>query len=134
MRTQDEIVARIEERKKEDLLGFEISEYLAYLDYEHAKPYLKEGVTEKEWKECATLKTPREEILEYLPFAWEKANGERGISAERSVMHIIAWLWLDKSDILEKVEKMYEDEYCDYGKAILQFVGDHLGYVKKEGE
>ena len=41
-RTQNEIIKRIEARKERDMFGFEWQEYVAYLDYEHAKTYLKE--------------------------------------------------------------------------------------------
>ena len=39
MRIQEEIVKRFHERKENDLLGFEIDEYLSFLDYEHENPY-----------------------------------------------------------------------------------------------
>ena len=31
---------------------------------------------------------------DYMPFAWDKANGCRGLSALRSLIHFAAWLWL----------------------------------------
>ncbi len=54
MKTQAEIVARFEARKKADVLEFEVGEYINCLDYEHAKPYLKPEATEVEW-DRATL-------------------------------------------------------------------------------
>jgi len=50
-----------------------------------------------------------------MPFAWEKANGCRGISASRSLRHMVAWLWLDGQDeFLEKWNDLRDYEY--YGK------------------
>jgi len=42
MRTQEEIVKRISERKKNDMFGWEFDGYIRRLDYEHAKPFFEE--------------------------------------------------------------------------------------------
>lgn len=111
MKTQDEIVARIRTRKKHDFFGFETSEYLDYLDFAHAKEFLKEGTTPEQWEKVhSKAKTPEEAIKDYMPFAWDKANNCRGISAGRSICHMIAWLWLDGKDWPEL------EDYGYYGK------------------
>ena len=126
-RTQDEIVARIEERKGNDFLGWERSDYVAYLDFPLVKPFLKEGTTPEQWRVNTT--DPRENILDYMEFAWDKANSERGISANRSISHCMAWLWLAGEDaLLEKVEHEYNTNYCYYGKPILEMICDHFGW------
>lgn len=112
MRTQEEIVKRFHERKANDMLGFEVNEYIPYLDYEHAKPFLKKDVGEEEWKQ--EKMTPVEKIKDYMKFAWEKANDCRGISAGRSISHMIAWLWLDGQD--KFLEENNTEEYEYYGK------------------
>lgn len=123
-RTQEEIVSRIEERKAGDFFGFEINEYLGFLEYEYVKPYIKEGTTEVDWKSGTFPSDPVEQIKNYMPFAWEKANNQRGISANRSVMHMIAWLWLAGED--ELAEWASDDEnYYHYGKPILMKICDH---------
>lgn len=43
------IIAKIESLKDTDFLGFKISDLIGYLDYEHAKPYLKPEVTADQW-------------------------------------------------------------------------------------
>ncbi len=111
MRTQDEIVARIRDRKEHDFLGFEVSEYIDYLDYAHAKEFLKDDTTEERWEKVRKgTKTPAEAIKGYMPFAWDKANNCRGISAGRSIQHMVAWLWLDGKDWPEI------EDYEYYGK------------------
>jgi len=121
MRTQDEIVERIKKREKDDLFGFETSCYINFLDYEHAKPYLKPDVTENDWHKSD--KSPKEEMIDYMEFAWDKAKGCRGISAGRSIMHYEAWLWLDGA------ENLFEDieDYQYYGKDILVDICKYLG-------
>ena len=39
MRTQEEIVARVKERKTEDFFGFEISDYVTRLTFENAQQF-----------------------------------------------------------------------------------------------
>lgn len=113
-RTQDEILKRLETRKKNDMFGFEWKEYLYYLDYEHAKPYVKDNITKEGWEE-STEKEPAEKIKSYMSFAWKKANDCRGISTGRSLSHMVAWLWLDGQDeFLKKWNNLEDYEY--YGK------------------
>ncbi len=106
MRTQKEIIARINSRKKEDFLGWEINEYILYLDYDHAKEFLKPESTQKQWEQKET-KPPADAIKDYMPFAWDKANNCRGLSASRSICHMIAWLWLDGKDWPELQDYQY---------------------------
>jgi hypothetical protein len=124
MKTQDEIVKRFEERKQDDFLGFEISIYLDYLDYQHAKPYLEDDATEEQWKDATKdIKNPKEAMIDYMSFAWEKANDCRGISASRSLSHFTAWLWLDgDNDIWPTLEN-----YEYYGKDQLVTICKYLG-------
>lgn len=121
MKSQDEIVARVEARKGEDVFGFEVSMYIPFLDYAHAKPYLNDDVTSEQWKKES--KTPREKMVDYMPFAWEKANDGRGISAWRSLAHCVAWLWLDgDTEIWPTLE-----DYEFYGKPQLIEICKYLG-------
>lgn len=130
MRTQDEIMRRIETRKKFDIFGFEVSEYVDYLDFDHARPFLTEEVTEQIWKEEAdNLDTPVERMHDYMAFAWGKANDCRGISANRSIMHCIAWLWLAEEDkLLAQVKDEFRGNYHSYGKPILEIICEHFDW------
>lgn len=110
-RTQEEILKRIEERKVDDFLAFEIGEYVDFLDFNHAQPFLKEGTKKEDWK---YLTDPIKKMREYMDFAWDKANGCRGISANRSISHMVAWLWLAGED--EFLKELEDIEYEHYGK------------------
>lgn len=123
-RTQDEIVARIEERKEQDFFGFEVGDLVQYLDFEHAKPYLKDEATPEKWEQHRETKDPIDCIKDYMNFAWEKANECRGLSANRSICHMTAWLWLAGEDALvEWVDD--ERNYRYYGKPALERICDH---------
>jgi len=94
MKTQKQIVERINSIKEADFFGFRVGTLLEMLDFEHAKPFLKEGVTESEWD--LTERTEgwvKKTMLEYMGFAWGKANNCRGISAGRSMAHYQEWVW-----------------------------------------
>jgi len=127
MRTMDEIVARINEVKERDWLGTEVGDMLPYLDFEHARPYLKADTKAEAWdvpERGAT--SPLDEIRDYMPFAFEKATGHRGISASRSISHMRAWSWLAGDDAALAI---CDDEslYPNYGMPILLRLCEHFG-------
>lgn len=124
MKTQFEIVEQIIERSQYDFFGFEWHEYLRALDFEHVKQFLKEDQKEEDWKaDLACEANILAQMKEYMPFAWEKANNCRGISALRSIMHYEAWLWMLGEEDLAK--KIYDYEY--YGKDELREICFFLG-------
>lgn len=126
MRTNQEILDRIEERKDIDVFGFETSDLIARLDFELAKEFLnpehRDGLKEQ-WE---PLPRDRESILaqmlDYMPFAWGKANDERGLSASRSMFHYMAWVWLAGDDLGELTD------YEFYGKDNLVKICEHYGW------
>lgn len=128
-RTQKEILAKIDEWENQDWMGTKRSDLIDYLSFENAKQYLKEGVTEKEWTERDLL-TPAEEIEKYMEFAWDKANNFRGISAGRSLEHMMAWLWLDGQDEFLKENDINNYEY--YGKPQLVAICELYGLDSKK--
>lgn len=118
-RTQEEIVARLKviEERGDDFMGTIRSDMVDYLDYEHAKPFLKEGVTLEQWNDAKQV-DPLIELRGYMPFALDKAEGHRGISAGRSIQHMQTWLWLMGDDeLLEFAEN--DNNYPNYGVPIL---------------
>lgn len=127
MRTQDEIIARIEARKNDDMFGFEWPYYLGSLSFEAARPYLKPDATPDYWPPIKDVAAIRQEAIDYLPFAWEKANKCRGISANRSVMHYQAWLWLLGEDWGDALM----DDYEFYGKPQLERITRFFGLDPK---
>lgn len=100
MRTDDEILARIEAVSTDDWMGTQIGNLLVRLPFDKAKPYLNPDAVADDW----TVQ-PRDresliaEMLNYMPFAWDKANNSRGLSAGRSMDHFMAWTWLAGDDL-----------------------------------
>jgi len=127
VRSQEEIVEQIHHLNdnEDDFFGHKRSDLLGYLDFEHAKQFLKPEATKDQWD---FIPSDRESILkqmeEYMSFAWDKANNCRGLSAARSMDHYTAWIWMLNDD--EHFDEL--DEYQFYGKDNLRKICDHYGW------
>jgi len=128
--TQAEIFDRLELRRPDDFFGFEWHEYVVYLSPEDFRKLLEPDATMTDEEVGEALKDlSREQILckmeEYMPFAWEKANDFRGISAARSIAHYVAWTWLaGDRELSSKLEQGYEF----YGKPQLVMICEFYGW------
>ncbi len=124
-RSQADIVSRIEAIKSTDFFGFRTSDLIGFLDFEHAKPYLKPEATAANW---TAISSDRNSVLktmeDYMDFAWEKANDCRGISAGRSMAHYTEWVWmLGDENLFGNLER-----YEYYGKDNLVKLCQHYGW------
>lgn len=88
--------------------------------------YIKEVESGEESWEMET--DPVKKILDYLGFAYGKVEDERSLSAERSIYHMLAWVWLTGDDKFFKEIESEADHYTDYGKAILDKIANKYGY------
>jgi hypothetical protein len=122
-RTSAEIKARYEV-VSQHFLDFQGGDLLTYMDFEDAKPFLNDGVTAEQLVEARSAPTPLEEASAYLPFAWEKANGCRGLSAGRSIDHFKAWFWLAGYDVDDDFDRRYQY----YGKPCLVTASELVGF------
>jgi hypothetical protein len=125
-RTADEIVQQIEVVQAEDPFGFQRDMLLPALPFALAAArYLKPGTTAVEWEAVRTADVEQvtEAAKRYLTFAMDKADQHRGISANRSVAHYQAWLWL-----LGKDDRIDWEAYPRYGAPILRRVAEVMGW------
>jgi len=102
MRSDEEIVARIAQIVRDglDWLGTEQLELISRLPYGRAKPFLREEASAENWRpRPRDRESVLNEMLEYMPFAWDKAKNCRGISASRSMSHYAVWVWLLGDDL-----------------------------------
>lgn len=123
IRTQEEIVQRLRTNSTRDPLGWAVNDLMEWLKYEHAREFLQPDVTIDEWAALLAPKPVREQMIEYMPFAWEKANGCRGISASRTLGHYANWLWLLGEDQLAASLEKYEYYGKDHLVKICAFLG-----------
>lgn len=127
MRTQEEIIGRTREKYKVDILGFEWHQYLLALTPASVcslrGEIVKSDVDVAKWKQSFSCDADiRTAAVDYMAFAWEKANNFRGISAGRSMAHYTAWLWLLGEDGFDDL-----DDYKFYGKNELVRICEYLG-------
>ena len=127
MRTQQEIKQRFLDRKEKDFLGFEVDEYLMAMSSETLESLRGNGIkNDADLSEHEPQWSSNDELLEtcrdYMSFAWDKANDCRGISANRSVGHYIAWLWLLGENQFDDLM----DDYEFYGKPQLVRICNYL--------
>ena len=135
IRTAEEIKNKIKDGFSTDVMGwFSIYDIMTALPFEEvvdelSLEFLQQRNAKEVWEEEVRLKT-REDVIRvmknYLEFAWDKANNERGLSADRSIHHYIAWAWLIDDELYEKIVEMYENNYYPYGKPILQYIEEWL--------
>ncbi len=122
MRTDEEILARIN-KIENDFLGFSTSDLVRCLPFEQAKPFLTDSAKEEEWTvEPHDRESLLARMLNYMPFAWGKANNMRGISAARSLSHYQEWIWLAGDDLGDFSDYQY------YGKDELVRICEHYGW------
>lgn len=128
VRTQQEIKERFE--KANDVFGTQRGDLLGYMEFDFAKPFLKEDYVsevqagKEEWEVDTD---PKYEILNYLEFAYGKALGERGLSAARSMLHFKTWIWLESKEFYSDIIDDMED-YDNYGIGVLDKISKHYGY------
>lgn len=127
-RTQDEIVARIRGYGNTDFFGFKIGLMIGYLDFDHAKEFLKPEVSASEW-EISKLDDEAivNEMREYVVFAFDKIEGHRGISSVRSVQKLAEWAWLVGRDDVSKVVAS-EANYAPYGAPAIAHLCKEFGF------
>ncbi len=75
-----------------------------------------------EW-EPSSDESIRKEAVDYMEFAWDKANNFRGLSAGRSMDHFTSWLWLLGDNEIWSSLQQYEY----YGKDNLRRICEFLG-------
>ena len=122
-RTDDEILARIDFIKSRDSSGFESRDLVTCLDFQTAKREFDVNAEESAWE--VVSREPVDVIArmrDYMPFAWDKANNRRGLSAGRSMSHYSAWTWLAGDNLGNLLD------YEFYGKDKLVLICNHYGW------
>ena len=128
MRSAEEIIARLSDPSVQDraFFGTETSDLLSVLTKDEQVAYKQQlldmgaslGYESQPRDRESLLKT----MLGYMPFAWEKANSYRGLSALRSMSHYMAWTWLAGDDFGDL------SDYEFYGKDHLVKICNHYGW------
>lgn len=116
MRTEEQILARIEQVKAKDWLGTSQQSLAVFLSAESVRPLMPDDEDLADWKAASKERTAIvAKLTSYMEFAIGKATGHRGISAGCSIEHFQAWLWM-----LDDYDKIDWDKYTNYGAPILR--------------
>jgi hypothetical protein len=129
--SEDDIARFLDNR--DDIFGFEAGVLTMFLPWEKIKHLYKEDFvkqvdagTEDFPPPITSIEEAAQDFLDYMVFAWDKAESQRGISASRSISKLFAWLSVmgrkDLADILNKNEL-----YNPYGAPALIAVCDAMG-------
>ena len=130
MRATEEILSRIAEVEKDDWMGTQRSDLVCYLPWSAAASFLKDGATEDAWDPAAAdSESVRNDMQNYMEFAWSKANNCRGISASRSIDHMRVWLWMLGRDA---ASVWVDATYYNYGKPQLRAICEAFGWDWKQ--
>lgn len=123
-RTPGEIVERILDITPDvDWMATRRNSLVAFLDFEHAKQFLGDEVTPERWEALRDF-DPIAVAREYLPFAIGKAANHRGLSAGRSIEHLMEWAWLSADP---KFIAALDAGYPQYGTPILKAISEAIG-------
>ena len=115
-----------------NMFEFRTEILIYYISFQTAKRFLKESAVKEyesgkeEWTVITDINETVQDFLDYMVFAWGKAEDERGISASRSISKLSVWLWmLGRQDLVEKIND--SSLYNPYGAPALIVVCEELG-------
>lgn len=141
MRTQQQVVERIKslEDGAVDYFGHQREVLYPYLDFTNAKQFLNSGAEKEQWEIDGIPLSPLNERIKadmqsYISFAWDKALHHRGLSANRSIDKIKAWLWLLEDEELLRQIETEQIHFQQYGAPILAAVCAKYGFASPSGE
>lgn len=134
LRTQEEIATRFAQlQNSKEMFDFRSEILVNYVTFENVKLYLEEEYLKeveagtKSFEEPITdIEKCANDFLDYMKFAWGKAEDERGLSAMRSIQKLDMWLWIMSRDDLCKI--ITDDNlYNPYGAPALIEVCNQMG-------
>mgnify|MGYP001590173923 CR=1 FL=1 len=92
--TQKAILKRIVQIADKDMFGEYRPRLIGFLDYEHVKPFLKDGVKEEDWEQSGEADL-RSQLHDYMEDWWrQKVEDGRGISVHRGRAQVVNLLFL----------------------------------------
>ena len=105
-------------------VDFRIEVIAHYVQYNLLEAYLRLD-SAKNLKYINSVEEAAQDFLDYMNFAWGKAQNKRGLSAARSIEKLAMWLWLLNREDLAAIIK-HESLYEPYGAPALIKICDIL--------
>jgi len=123
MKTQEQIIEKIKNAPDSFVGHFTQDALMDYVTGENAaKHNCTAGlISAEEWQNEVTKPVERDSIVqrmrEYMVFAWEKWEDDRGLSVARAHVKFLAWVWLlgDEDEVEEhEIPSEYFCNVCDF--------------------
>ena len=118
--------------RETDFLNFGREVAVDYLTFNECREFLKDEYIQKvkagelEYKRISDVNEAAQDFLDYMVFAWTKAVDERGLSAERSIIKLSAWMEiLSRKDVANILNN--KRLYNPYGRRALKAACKELG-------
>lgn len=128
-RTAEEIHARIEALRPNDIFGFAAEVLARALTFDDAAKLavVADGCSREMWDNGRLVGDEIVRIArEYLRFAIEKIEGHQGISASRSVDKLTAFAWLmRRDDVVAAIDAV---PYAQYGAPKVRAFAEGMGW------
>ena len=136
MKTNEEILARYLSPESVDIFGAQRIALLCMLPFEMAKPYLHpdyvkasedDSLPEDEaWRESVDIK---EQILVFMPLAYESLKQGNEMETLEGLLYLKSWIWAVDEEFHDEIAPMFEEDFLDQGKGIIDKIANHLGYI-----
>lgn len=140
MRNPEDIKKFMEKPIVYDLFHVIAQDCIQCLPYEYAKEFLAKCVTADDWdvlfhRDDAEIIN---EIIKFLPLAYEKAKNQEVLTSIRSIHHFLAWFYcLGNDEMVSVIYYMLHNDYKFYGMPILRRIEKWLrdnGHLEGELE
>jgi len=125
MRTDEEILSRIQAVLEDDVFGYQVSDLRSCLPFEVVKDHLPAGTIDRWTPQPRDREGVLSSMRQYMPFAVEKATHHRGLSADRSLSHYSAWVWLLGDADYDAIDW---EAYEKYGAPVLKQLCDRFEF------
>lgn len=123
---------RIMKLKTGDYFGFKSEVALQFLPFRKVKQFLCDDYVAKvekeevEFHQITDVMEAVQDFLDYMVFAWMKADEGKGLSASRSIDKLSAWMMILSRPDVAKILQDYS-LYSPYGKPALRKACEILG-------
>lgn len=116
----------IKEKEEDQVFGFGLQVLMAHIDLDTLLKTFPGMDPAGGHEPVQTTEEATQDFLDYMVFAWDKALGQRGLSAGRSIQKLGAWLQvLGRDDLHELIND--ENLYAPYGAPALIAVCERMG-------
>ncbi len=134
MRTTTEIMERYRSKSDSDIFRHVAEILWPYLSANDVAVFMRPDADLSDWEQCELIDdTIRDNMQDYMTFAWDKATGHRGLSASRSIDKFAEQLWLLGDEKLVAFAETV-GKYAQSGVPVLKRICEQYGFAIPGGD